>query len=251
LHDGCNNCKRRNIIIPWVDIKERWLTMKNIFIIFALSVFVFAGCSSNQSLLRINKIQDKQTVTMTLNSGKIVSGEVAKVDNSSITVVDKFNKPVRVRKTNIHLIRGPKAVLDLAGKVISEREIAKQKKDKKKYVFAASGGLLSLGVSFFASSMLSRGLEGDSRDSIIYGGTAAGTLAGTFIFYKMGAQKDRHDAINTIRIKNSNTLRDLRKEQKHQKELNKELERLRKDRERQNKEMELLKKKIEEKKKKK
>jgi len=224
--------------------------MKNYFIIFALSVFVFAGCSSNQSLLRINKIQKKQTVTITLNSGGTVSGEVAKVDNSSITVVDKFNKSVRVRKTNIHLIRGPKPELDLAGKVISEREIAKIQKNNKKYVFAASGGLLSLGVSFFASSMLSRGLEGDSRDPIIYGGTAGGTLVGSFLFYKMGARKDRRDAINAIRIKTSNTLRDLRKEREHQKKLKKELEQLKKDRERQAKEMEALKKEIEAKKKK-
>ncbi|NOY59892.1 MAG: hypothetical protein GXO75_13330 [Calditrichaeota bacterium] len=225
--------------------------MKNIFIMLVLSVFVFAGCSSNQSLLRINKIQKKQTVTITLNSGKIVSGEVAKVDGSSITVIDAFNKPVRVRKTNIHLIRGPKPELDMNGKVISEREIARLKKNKKKYVFAASGGLLSLGVSFFASSMLSRGLDGDSRDPIIYGGTAGGTLVGAFLFYKMGAQKDRRDAINAIRIKKNNTFRDLRKEREHQKKVQEELEQLKKDRERQAREMEQLKKEIEAKKKKK
>ncbi len=225
--------------------------MKNIFIIFALSVFVFTGCSSNQSLLRINNIQEKQAVTITLNSGKIVSGEVGNVDEASITVIDEANKPVRVRKTDIHLIRGPKPELDMSGKVISEREIAKQKKNKNRYVFAASGGLLSLGVSFFTSSMLSRGLEGDSRDPIIYGGTAAGTLAGTILFYRMGAQKDRRDAINTIRIKSGNTLHNLRQEREHQKKLNEELEQLKKDRERQNREMEDLKKKIEEKKKKK
>ncbi|NIA31051.1 MAG: hypothetical protein GWP06_14210 [Actinobacteria bacterium] len=225
--------------------------MKNIFILFALSVFVFFGCSSNQSLLRINKIQKKQTVTITLNSGKIVSGEVAKVDGSSITVVDAFNKPVRVRKTNIHLIRGPKPELDLAGKVISEREIAKLQKNNKKYVFAASGGLLSLGVSFFTSSMLSRGLDGDSRDPVIYGGTVGGTLVGAFLFYRMGARKDRHDAINAIRIKKSKTFRDLRKEREHQKKVQEELEQLKKDRERQAREMEQLKKEIEAKKKKK
>ena len=219
---------------------------------YALILVVFltilmVGCS-NQVLLRMDRLQEKQTVEITLNTGERVSGEIAKIDEKTITIVDAQNRAWRAKKSDIHRIVGPRPALDLSGHVISEREIAKRMQKKNRLLYALSGGALSLGASFFVSSLISRGVDGNAQDAVIYGGTAGGTVLGGFLFYRLGAQKDCQEAINELRIRGGDTLEDLQKQRERRKRIQKELEEARKERERQQREIEELKKKIKEKK---
>ena len=72
------------------------------------------------------------------------------------------------------------AVVDLEGKVITEEEISREKTQQKFWVYTLSGAVISLGTSFFAASMIARSSDKGIKDAIVYSGTAAGTLSGTF-----------------------------------------------------------------------
>ena len=116
---------------------------------------------------------------------------------------------------------------------------------KRVWRYAISGGIISLGVSYFASSMASRNLDEDKRDTVIYGGTAAGTVLGTLIFAKIGANKDRKrlQPAPTPKPQPSETDKTLM-------QLQQEIEAQKKAREKQDAELEALKKQVEDEKKK-
>jgi hypothetical protein len=190
-------------------------------------VILTAGCS-NRVLLDESSLQKEQTVVITLTTGKKVSGTVASMNEKSIVVVDENLKAWRAQRNFIQSIHGPEPAYDINNRLISEKEIESVRTAVKRWRFTVSGALISLGTSFFASSMLSRATDEESREPIIYSGTAAGTALGTWLFYRIGAKKDRAAAIDRIREDRAdrNLAEEILKEQKRKEKLKQEIDSL-------------------------
>ena len=210
----------------------------NTLLIGIVGLVLLSGCGSNQALLKVNDLEKNQTVDLTLKTGEKVAGEIYKIDNHSVTVVDNNNKAWRAKKTDIANAYGPISVYDADGNVVSEKEIAKNMKSSNRLLFAASGGLLCAGASFFASSMISRGGDESNKDAITYSGTAAGTLIGSYLFYKAGANKDRRVAI--LQITGSSEDPKIRAEKMKQDKIQSELDKQKQELLEQQKEIEKL-----------
>jgi hypothetical protein len=192
-----------------------------------ITVLFFCGCSQ-QSSLRRSELRQGQTVELTMNTGKSVQGDIAKIEDDALVIKDSDGQAWRAKDEAIIAIQGPEPVLDLKGNVISESEIQSRKGSKNTMLFTLSGAGLTLGASFFLSSMISRADE-ENRDPIIYGGTAAGTALGTYLFYRMGKRKDREAAIEEIRLSRGGLGESLIEQERQRKqELEKEIERLKK-----------------------
>ncbi len=192
-----------------------------------IAVLLLSGCSQ-QSSLRRSELREGQSVELTMNTGKSVQGDIAKIEDDALIIKDDDGQAWRAKNEAIVAIQGPVPVLDLRGDVISESEIEAQQGSKNTMLFTLSGAGLSLGASFFLSSMISRADE-DNRDPIIYGGTAAGTALGGYLFYRMGKRKDREQAIEEIRMSRGGLGESLIEQERQRKqELEKEIERLKK-----------------------
>jgi hypothetical protein len=214
-------------------------------LVICSSFVLMGGCSSNQVLFKVSELQKKQTVNLTLQTGEKVSGEIIAIDNETITVIDKNSKAWRANKFDISNVIGPIPVYDGNAKIVSEKEIARNMGSSNRKLFAFSGGLLSAGVSFFTSSMISRGAGDDSQDAITYGGTAVGTLLGSYMFFKAGSTKDRNKAI--AKVSGSSEDPKVRAEKIKQAKVQAELDRLKNERAQQEKELKELQQKIKQK----
>jgi hypothetical protein len=157
-----------------------------------------SGCSS-QVALKPEKLVRQQTVSIKLQSGQSVRGEVEAVDSDGVVVIDQKGQAWRARRAQIADLKGPVPVFDSDGRIISEKEISRYKTNHNAVMFTISGGLLSMGTSFFLSSMLSRVAGEDQHDAIVLGGTALGTTVGAILFHRMGVRKDRDAAIREIK----------------------------------------------------
>lgn len=221
------------------------MKLLGVLLFVGTSIILLSGCGSNQVLLKTNELEKKQTVNLTMRTGEKVAGEIIAVDKETITIVDKNGKAWRAKKVDITNAVGPIPVYDVNENIVSEKEIARIQTSNNRLLFAVSGGLLCAGASFFASSMLSRGAEGESQDGITYAGTAAGTALGSFLFYKTGAKKDRQKAIAQV----SGSLEDpkMRAAKIKRTKVQAELDRLKKEREQQDKELKELQEKIKQK----
>jgi hypothetical protein len=122
-------------------------------------------------------------------------------------------------------------VLDFEGNVITEEEISRIKTNQKVWVYTASGAAISLGTSFFVVSMIARSSDRGIKDTIVYTGTAAGTLLGTFFFARAGRNKDRQMAIDRIRLERfeSGTHEELLRETRTRDKLLQEIERIKRE----------------------
>lgn len=224
--------------------------MKKMFLLLGFLLFSI-GCSS-QMKLKVEDLVPQQQVTIAMANGQKVSGAVVRVDQESVVLKDENGKSWRAKKDRILSVKGPEPVLDLKGNLISEEEIARNKTNKNFWLFTISGGVLSLGTSFFVSSMISRASDDGNRNAITYGGTAAGTAIGTLLFSRAGAHRDREFAIQKITLERiGQQVKDEVAESKRKAEIQKEIERIKQERAAQQAEIEALRKKIEEKRKKK
>ena len=197
-----------------------------LFVLFVS--IVLTGCS-NQVILDKSTLDQNQTVTVSLRSGNNISGTISKIEDGALIIRDSAGKTWRAKNDAIVGISGPQPVYDNNNQLITENEILLNKNSSNKWIYLASGGVLSMGASFFLSSMISRGFDDDSRDPIIIGGTAAGTVLGAVIFSRIGAKKDRQEAIEMIKIRRGANAEDqimLEKERKEQ--IEKEIEELKK-----------------------
>jgi hypothetical protein len=206
-----------------------------------------SGCSS-QVGLKPEKLTRQQTVLLTLQSGQSVTGEVESVDAEGVVVIDRKGQAWRARLSQIADLKGPVPVFDSEGRIISEKEISQYETNHNAVLFTISGGLLSMGTSFFISSMLSRVADAEQHNAIVIGGTALGTAAGTILFHGMGARKDRDTAIREIRYNRAleKGAGDVGKEQDKKSKVDTELDQIRRERAQQDAEIERIKSKIKE-----
>ncbi len=219
--------------------------------LFVAVLCLTVGCSRRLAF-RADEVLIDQTVSVRLTSGQSVTGEIVSKEAGALVIKDRDGQSWKAQANAIQEISGPPPVLDAAGAVISEREIQAHKNGKNALLFSVSGGILSLGTSFFLSSMASRALGDDDRDAVLYGGTATGTAVGVLLFSRIGAKKDRQQAIQQIRRERAVTQgrRDLNGEVKKREHVQTELERMRQERADQDAEIKRLQQKIQDKKKK-
>ena len=194
----------------------------------ALALIIMATGCSNRILLEQSALQKDQTVVISLSTGNSVSGTIASMNDKSIVVVDERQKAWRVQREYIKSIHGPEPVFDRNNRLISEKEIELVERNKNRWRFTVSGAIISLGTCFFASNMLSRTTDEEGREPIIYGGTAAGTALGTWFFYRLGAKKDRRQAIDLIRQERADRelAEEILKEQEKREQVEKQIESL-------------------------
>jgi len=225
------------------------MMIKSNIIIFGVVMFIFlTSACSKQVLLKEDKLQNNQTVTIQLKSGPTISGLVASATEKTITVVDKTSSRHEIEKRNIARITGPQPWYDADGALISEKEIAKVKTNKNFWLYTISGAALSAGASFFTSSMIARASDNESNAPLVTTGTIAGTLVGGFLFSRLGINKDREDAIESIRlVRSSDNLKKLDNEKTKQEKIQQEIDRLKSERETQDFELEKLRKELEKK----
>ena len=79
---------------------------------------------------------------------------------------------------------------------ISEEEIQSVQKNRNAVTYGIGGGALSLGASFFLSSLIAHDME--EGGTIVAGTTVIGGGIGTLLFVKGGKAKDRQEAIESI-----------------------------------------------------
>lgn len=168
---------------------------------------VLAGCG-HQAAFRPDEVSQGQTVSIQMTNGRSVEGTVVRIENDVLVVVDETNNSWRARKESIAAITGPEPVRDDWGTIIGERDIAAAKGNKNMWTYTISGALLSMGTSFFITSMASRSIDSDDRNPVLVGGTAAGTAVGAFLFSRLGARKDRQAAIATVNAQRRDTVKE-------------------------------------------
>ena len=90
------------------------------------------------------------------------------------------------------------ALRDEVNQPITENEVKAKKSSKNLLLYSLGGGALSFGASFFAGSMVDRGLDSDSRTAL-WVITGAGTLAGTAVFAHTGSVRDFNQAVEAVK----------------------------------------------------
>ncbi|MBN1543538.1 hypothetical protein JW992_15460 [candidate division KSB1 bacterium] len=194
----------------------------------SIGMLLLLGCA-HQSAFRVDEVSEGQSVAVRMTSGDRVEGTVARVETDAVVVTDEAGKNWRARRDAIDSITGPKPVRDSRGRIISEKEIASRRGSKNKWTFAISGGLLSMGSAFFVSSMATRVGDENNRDAIVIGGTAGGTVLGAFLFSRIGARKDRQNAIDVLRAERGSGTRDeILEEREKTESLQQQIEELKK-----------------------
>ncbi len=205
--------------------------MKKIILLTILT-YIVSGCSQHQ-LVRKEDIRKNQNIELLLYSGERVTGKVAKVDDQEIIVVDSNGEAWRAKKSAVKSV-------GYSSEPRSAVSGPSPRSSQKVWVYTLSGGLLSMGTGFFLSSMASRGVDEDMQGAVIYGGTAVTTLAGGYIFSRMGTRSGR-------KKKNRTGVSDeLLDEHQKQTRLKEEIEKVKKERERQEAEKQELLKKLNE-----
>lgn len=169
-----------------------------------LAVMVLS-CSSRYVFLRHADLYVDQPVQITLKDGSTISGQIAKVASQNIDLLLKSGKHRPIEKTEIWYSRGPEPIWDAQGNLVPESEIQAAAHSKNRTAHAIFGGLISIGVSFVAASLVSQEAMTDNRQLFTSALTTAGGVAGALRFAKSGARKDREIAIETI-LKERNEL---------------------------------------------
>lgn len=96
---------------------------------------------------------------------------------------------------------GRMPVYDEAGKAISEREIEAVRTNKNFAFYAAAGGALSFGLSFFAGTLITRAVDKSQNSPELWATTGVGTVLGTVLFAQHGKSRDRSNAIEVVKEK--------------------------------------------------
>jgi len=212
-------------------------------------LIALTGCSNHVQLKAEDLVQD-QFVQIKTKKGGHVSGTIAKADSLALVIRNEGGRSANLQRSDIAEASGPKPVLDPAGRVVREEEISQKRKNKNVWLYSAGGALLSMGASFFASSMISRAGDKENDDPIIVAGTAIGTSVGTFFFARAGRKKDRQHAIQEIlAARGSAASVEAASEKQRRENIQKEIDQIKRDRAKQEAELEELKNKIDQNKK--
>ncbi len=220
-------------------------------LISSVTIFslLFSINCSNRIALSGDHLLKKQTVTLEMKNGEKLTGEIREVDEQQIILINEVGHSWGADRSQIVKVYGPRPVFDHNNRIISEREIKVNKTNHNLWLFTMSGGLLSAGVGFFLSNMISRAND-ELRNSIVPVGTGLATVGGGYWFSRMGWKKDRHKAIQKIRYLRELDEQYLSEEELKKRNIEQELQQLKKNRQQQEQELEFLRQQIQEKEKK-
>jgi hypothetical protein len=164
-----------------------------IVIVFAL--FIFSGCAQRNPVT-YRDVETTNYVQIVLTSGKMIEGTVLNVEPHQLTIFKKNRTKQSVLQSSIKEIKRKPPVYDDFGKGISEEEIRSVQKNRNATVYGIGGGALSLGASFFVSSLIGHNME--EGGTIVAASTVVGGGIGTILFVNGGKAKDREEAIDKI-----------------------------------------------------
>ena len=92
------------------------------------------------------------------------------------------------------------ALIDEKGQPIKQSEVDKVKTNNNAFLHALGGGALSFGASFFAGSMINRGIsDDDGSQTPLWVITGLGTAVGTALFAQTGRVHDHNQAVETVK----------------------------------------------------
>ena len=163
-----------------------------------IGVVMWMGCGANMVHVAPADIQEEQRVVLKLNDGSIISGLALQVNSKSILLQDDVGEEHIVFVKNIAAAKGPQPIFDDNNQLISQLEIDSTKTRANKTAYAVVGGLMSLGVSYLAGTLVERDVLQENNNAVIYSSMAAGALSGAALFAAEGARKDREMAVQTI-----------------------------------------------------
>ncbi len=217
---------------------------KKIFLFSVLIlILVYVGCSKRY-VINYDMVENNSLVNIKTSSGASYEG-VVKLKKPSFIVLNTSRistNEKKIERTSIDYIKTTPPIFDYQKNVISEWEIDDQKGTKNTWLYTIGGAGLSFGASFFAGSLVHRGMsESDNKDEVLWGITGTGTLIGTALFLNTGRKRDREAAILAIRerryelakkemaqkkIKHKEIYQDLEKEKKERAKQKAEMKRL-------------------------
>lgn len=176
-----------------------WFTWR-LRLIVGLSILLSVGCGTRQPALEIDDVRPDQVVVITREDGQRVSGVVTRASETAIALRPQ-NAPESlaiIQKSDIRRLTGPQPIFDDHGHPITEQEIKRATRRDNLTTHTILGGLVSLGASVFTSVLLTNELDLNPTTVYATAGTIVGTTAGTLLFARAGARKDREAAIERI-----------------------------------------------------
>lgn len=166
--------------------------------VLMIGVVMWMGCGANMVFVSPEDIHEEQRVVLKLNNGSTISGSALQVNSKSILLQDDGGEEHIVFVKDIAAAHGPQPIFDDNDRLISRMEIDSTKTRANKTAYAVVGGLMSLGVSYLAGTLVEHDVQSPNKDAMIYSGMAAGTLAGAALFAAEGSRKDREMAVESI-----------------------------------------------------
>jgi len=216
-------------------------------------LFIANGCAKRIAI-SYDQAQPNALVKIQTFSGQSCSGVIQKKEVEYLVLTEsKYdNHPIKINRNDIASITGRNFVYDGRGEIISEWEIQETKKNRNFLLYTVGGVGLSFGASFFIGSLINRNTDDSEKGTnLMWGTTALGTAAGSYLFARSGKKRDRFLAIEEIREQRYKLAKKKFDSQKLKHDsIQKELENEKAARARQQEELKRLKEKAEKKKKK-
>lgn len=176
--------------------------MRRILSIFVLFVFLWSGCSQ-YALVDYRNVDATNSVSVTNHSGATLVGTVVQIEPYQIVLQGKNNETFSIQKTTIRSIKRKEPVKDDFGNGISEKEIQSRQTHRHTLIYGIGGGVLSMGISFFAGSLVG---NASSKGGPVFAATfAGGSILGGSLFLHAGKNKDRQTAIERVKDERRNT----------------------------------------------
>lgn len=205
--------------------------------------FISSGCAK-RILFSYDEIKPNTILKIQTASGQRWNGLVQNKSSDHLLLKQNRldNNFVKINRSDIIRITGREPVYDDLGEVISEWEIHDQRNNKNLALYSIGGLALSFGASFFIGSLVNRSIEdADRGQQLLWGTTAAGTAIGTYLFARLGRNKDRQIAIEKIRDQRFAAAKGKYEDRKKKHELiRQQLEKEKAEQERQARELKLL-----------
>lgn len=217
------------------------------------SLLMNFGCAKRIPI-NYDEIKPNALVKIHTFSGQTCNGVIQekKIDYLLLKIDRNDNHLTTIKREEIASITGHEFVYDGVGEIISEWEIQENQRNKNFLLYTVGGVGLSFGASFFIGSLIHRNLDdAENGGKVLWGTTALGTAAGTYLFAKTGKKKDRYFAIEQIREERFKAARNQIDDRKKRRDsIQQQLEKEKAEREKQQQELKLLQEKIKTKKKK-
>jgi hypothetical protein len=142
-------------------------------------------------------VEKTNCVSVKMNAGSSITGTVQQAEPHQLVVLGKNREAVTIQKSMIRNVRRKPPIKDDFGNGISEDEIAQVQTRRNMTVYGIGGGILSLGISFFAGSMI--GNSSNNAGPAMGAVATGGMVLGTALFIHAGQNRDRQNAIRKIR----------------------------------------------------